>query len=165
MPSFDVVSKINLQELDNAVNQTRKEISTRFDFQGTRTEVSLLEDKTAILLKSESEGRIDAAFDVLQSKFIKRGISLRCMVREDIDTAALGHVKQLIKLQQGVPVEKAKELIRVLKDSKIKVQGSIQGDQLRVSGKNRDDLQSAIALLREQQEPQKLDLQFTNFRD
>ena len=79
--------------------------------------------------------------------------------------AALGHVKQLIKLQQGVPVEKAKELIRVLKDSKIKVQGSIQGDQLRVSGKNRDDLQSAIALLREQQEPQKLDLQFTNFRD
>jgi uncharacterized protein YajQ (UPF0234 family) len=165
MPSFDAVSKINLQELDNAVNQAKKEISTRFDFQGTHTEITVAEDKGSILLKSSSEGRIDAAYDVLQSKFIKRGISLRCMTREDMDTAALGHVKQVIKLQQGIPVEKAKDLIKVLKESKLKVQGSIQADQLRVTGKNRDDLQEAIALLRGQQEAQKIDLQFTNFRD
>lgn len=165
MPSFDVVSKINLQELDNAVNQTKKEISTRYDFQGTHTEVTLAEDKSYILLKSSSEGRLDAAFDVLQSKFVKRGISLRCMTREDVDTAALGHVKQTVRLQQGISTEKGKDLIKVLKESKLRVQGSIQGDQLRVSGKSKDDLQAAIALLREQQERLTLDLQFTNFRD
>ena len=105
MPSFDVVSKVNLQELDNAVNQTRKEISTRYDFQGTHTEVTLAEDCTSILLKSSSEGRLDAAFDVLQNKFLKRGISLRCMTRDEMDSGALGHVKQLIKdtVQPSLP--------------------------------------------------------------
>ena len=165
MPSFDVVSKVNLQELDNAVNQTRKEISTRYDFQGTHTEVTLAEDRASILLKSSSEGRLDAAFDVLQNKFLKRSISLRCMTREEVDSGALGHVKQLIKLQQGIPIEKAKDLIKVLKEQKVRVQGSIQGDELRISGKNRDDLQEAIALFRTQQEKLSLDMQFTNFRD
>lgn len=165
MPSFDIVSKINLQELDNAVNQTKKEISTRYDFQGTHTEVTLAEDKASLLLKSESEGRLDAAYEVLQSKLVKRGISLRSVTREEMETASLGHVKQLVKLQQGIPVEKAKDLIKVLKESKLKVTASIQADQLRVTGKNRDDLQSAISLCRQQQDTLKLELQFTNFRD
>jgi cyclic-di-GMP-binding protein len=165
MPSFDVVSKANLQEVDNAVNNTKKEIATRFDFQGTHTEVSFAEDKTGIQLKSSTEGRLIAAYDVLTTKLIKRGQSLRCLDPQEIDSGALGSVKQLIKLQQGIPIEKAKDLIRILKDSKIKVQGSIQADQLRISGKNRDDLQEAMALFRQQQDKLNLDLQFTNFRD
>ena len=165
MPSFDAVSKIKLEELDNAVNQTRKEISTRYDFQGTQTEVVLAEDKSSLLLKANSEGRLDAAWDVLQSKLIKRGISLRAVTREKVEKASLGNVKQLVKLQQGIPIEKAKELIRLLKESKLKVTAAIQADQLRVTGKNRDDLQAAIALLREQQDKQNIELQFTNFRD
>lgn len=165
MPSFDVVSKFDLQELDNALNQTRKEISTRYDFQGTHTELQLADDKASILIKANSEGRVDAAFDVLQTKMVKRGISLRCVTREKMETAALGHVKQRILLQQGIAIEKGRELVKVIKESKLKIQASIQGDQLRVSGKSRDDLQEAIALLKTQQDPMKLDLQFTNFRD
>jgi uncharacterized protein YajQ (UPF0234 family) len=165
MPSFDVVSKINLQELDNAVNQTRKEIATRYDFQGTQTEVTLAEDRRSILLKANSEGRLQAAYDVLQSKLVKRGVSLRALQPGPVDSAALGQVKQTIALQEGIPVEKGKELVKALKDSKLKVQAAIQGDQLRITGKNRDDLQAAIALFRGHQDRLKLDMQFTNFRD
>ena len=165
MPSFDVVSKINMQELDNALNQTRKEIGSRYDFQGTQTEVVLAEDQASLQLKANSEGRLQAAYDVLQGKLVKRGISLRVLQPGTIDPAALGHVKQQIKLQQGIPIEKARELIKALKDSKLKVQGGIQGDQLRITGKSRDDLQSAMALFREQQDKLQLDMQFTNFRD
>jgi len=165
MPSFDVVSKINMQELDNALNQTRKEIGSRYDFQGTQTEVVLAEDQASLQLKANSEGRLQAAYDVLQGKLVKRGISLRVLQPGTIDPAALGHVKQQIKLQQGIPIEKARELIKALKDSKLKVQGAIQGDQLRITGKSRDDLQSAMALFREQQDKLQLDMHFTNFRD
>lgn len=165
MPSFDAVSKIKLEELDNALNQARKEISTRYDFQGTQTELVLADDKLSITLKSTSEGRVDAAWEVLLGRLIKRGVSVRAIEREKMEKASLGSVKQLVKLQQGIPIEKAKELIRVLKDSKLKVTAAIQADQLRVTGKNRDDLQSAMAMLREQQDPQKIELQFTNFRD
>jgi len=154
MPSFDVVSKINLQELDNALNQARKEISTRYDFQGTHTEINLSDDKTSVLLKANSEGRIQAGYDVLQGRLVKRGISLRALEPGPIEPAAM-----------GIPVEKGRELIKALKDSKLKVQGAIQGDQLRISGKSRDDLQAAMALFRQQQETLKLDIQFTNFRD
>ena len=165
MPSFDVVSKINLQELDNAVNQTRKEIATRYDFQGTQTEVTLADDRASILLKANSEGRLQAAYDVLQSKLVKRGVSLRALQPGPVDSAALGQVKQTIALQQGIPVEKARELVKILKESKMKVQAAIQGDQLRASGKSKDELQAAMALFRAQQDKLKLDLQFTNFRD
>lgn len=165
MPSFDVVSKPNLQEVDNAVNNAKKEIATRYDFQGTHTEITFAEDKTSIQLRSSTEGRLDAAYDVLIGKLVKRGVSVRALERGDLDAKALGMVKQVIKLQQGIPVEKARELIKVIKESKLKVQASIQADQLRVTGKNRDDLQEAIALLRGQQEKQNLDMQFTNFRD
>ncbi len=165
MPSFDVVSKINLQELDNAVNQTRKEIATRYDFQGTHTEVTLADDRNSIQLKANSEGRLQGAYDVLQSKLVKRGVSLRALQPGPVDSAALGQVKQAIGLQQGIPVERARELVKALKDSKLKVQAAIQGDQLRVTGKNKDDLQAVIALFRGQQDKLKLDMQFTNFRD
>jgi len=118
-----------------------------------------------VLLKANSEGRIQAAYDVLQGRLVKRGISLRALEPGPVEPAAMGHVKQMIKLQQGIPVEKGRELIKILKDSKLKVQGAIQGDQLRISGKNKDDLQAVIALFRQQGEKLKLDMQFTNFRD
>lgn len=165
MPSFDVVSKVNLQELDNAVNQAKKEIATRFDFQGTQTELRLGDDRVSVLLRSSSEGRVEAAYDVLLSKAIKRGLSPRALKPQDIDTGALGVVRQTVLLQQGIAQDKAKQLIQVLKDSKLKVTAAIQGDQLRVTGKNRDDLQAAIALLRQQQDALEIDLQFNNFRD
>lgn len=165
MPSFDVVSKIDLAELDNAVNQTKKELSTRYDFQGTHADVVIAPDQTVITVKANSEDRVQAAKEVLLSKLAKRGISLRALEFLDIEKTGLHNVKQNIKLQQGIPVDKAKELTKLLKDSKMKVQGSIQGDQLRVTGKNRDDLQAAIALFRQEQDRLKLDMQFTNFRD
>jgi uncharacterized protein YajQ (UPF0234 family) len=165
MPSFDVVSKPNLQEIDNAFNQAKKELATRYDFQGTHTDLTMGDDKGSFLIKSSSEGRVQAAWDVLQSKMVKRGVSLRFLKAGDLDTAALGQVKQPIALQQGIPVDKGRELVKTLKESKIKVQASIQADQLRVTGKNKDDLQAAIALLRQQQDAVGLELQFTNFRD
>jgi uncharacterized protein YajQ (UPF0234 family) len=165
MPSFDVVSKIDLAELDNAVNQAKKELSTRYDFQGSNVDVLLAPDKTSLTVKANSEDRVQAAKEVLLSKLAKRGISLLALEYEPIEKSGLSVVKQTIRLQQGIPVEKSKELVKLLKDSKMKVQGSIQGDQLRVSGKNKDDLQAAIALFRKEQERLKLDMQFTNFRD
>lgn len=165
MPSFDVESKINMQELDNALNQARKELSTRYDFQGTNTTVELLPDKTTILIKSADQQKTEAARDVVLAKMSKRGIPLRGVKIGETDTAALGQVKVALTMQQGIPVEKSKELVKLLKDSKMKVQGSIQGDTLRVSGKNRDDLQSAIALFRQHQDSLAIDMQFTNFRD
>lgn len=165
MPSFDVVSKIDLAELDNAVNQTKKELSTRYDFQGANSDVVVSPDHTFITVKANSEERVQAAKEVLLAKLAKRGISLRVLQYEDIEKTGLSNVKQLIKLQQGIPVEKSKELIKVLKESKLKVQASIQADQLRVTGKSRDDLQAAMALFRGQQDVIKLDMQFTNFRD
>lgn len=165
MPSFDVVSKIDLAELDNAVNQTKKELSTRYDFQGTQADVVLAPDHTAITVKANSEDRVQAAKEVLLGKLAKRNVSLHALEYGDIEKTGLHNVKQVIKLQQGIPVEKSKELVKLLKESKLKVQGSIQADQLRVTGKNRDDLQAAMALFRKEQDRMKLDMQFTNFRE
>jgi cyclic-di-GMP-binding protein len=165
MPSFDVVSKIDSAELDNAVNQTKKELSTRYDFQGVNADIVLAPDRTSITVKANSEDKVQSAKEVLLARLAKRGISLFALEYEPIEKTGLSNVKQLIKLQQGIPVEKSKELIKLLKDSKMKVQGSIQADQLRVTGKNRDDLQAAIALFRKEQDRLKLDMQFTNFRD
>ena len=165
MPSFDVVSKIDLAELDNAVNQAKKEITTRYDFQGAQADIVLAPDKTSLTVKANSEDRVQAAKEVLLPKMAKRGISLLALEYEPIEKTGMSNCKQLIKLQQGIPVEKSKELVKLLKDSKMKVQGSIQADQLRVTGKNRDDLQEAIALFRREADRLKLDMQFTNFRD
>lgn len=165
MPSFDVTSKIDLSELDNAINQTKKEITTRYDFQGVNADVVLAPDKTSLTVKANSEDKVQATKEILLAKLAKRGISLFALEYEPIEKTGLSNVKQLIKLQQGISVEKSKELVKLLKDSKLKVQGSIQADQLRVTGKNKDDLQAAIALFRKEQDRLKLDMQFTNFRD
>jgi cyclic-di-GMP-binding protein len=165
MPSFDVVSKIDLAELDNAVNQTKKELSTRYDFQGANADVLVSPDHAVLTIKANAEERVQAAKEVLLAKLSKRGLSLRALEFLEMEKTGLHNVKQNIKLQQGIPVDKAKELVKLLKESKMKVQGSIQGDELRVSGKNRDDLQTAIALFRKEQDRLKLDMQFTNFRD
>ena len=165
MPSFDTVSKIDMQELDNALNQAKKEVGSRFDFQGTSTSIELASDKKTILLRANSDGRLEAAADVLLSKLSKRGVSLHALDRGKIEPAQNGHVKQTVKLIEGIALEKAKKLAACVKESKLKVQASIQGDALRVTGKNRDDLQEAMKLLRTQQEELAIDLQFNNFRD
>jgi uncharacterized protein YajQ (UPF0234 family) len=165
MPSFDVVSKLNLAELINAVSQAKKELATRYDFQGTKTDVELAPDQQSITLKSSTEDRVDAAYEILLAKLHKRGVSLRSLSREKREQMGLGMFRQLVKLQQGIPVEKSKELVKILKESKIKAQASIQGEELRVSGKNRDDLQAVIALFRQSADKVEIDMQFTNFRE
>lgn len=165
MPSFDVVSKVDLQEVDNALNQAKKEISTRFDFRGTNTDLSLGEDRSSVLIKSNSQEKVDAAYEVFLTKAVKRGLSARSIERKDPEKTGINAVRQTVVIRQGIPQEKAKAMVKAVKDSKLKVQASIQADQLRVTGKNKDDLQAAIALLRQQQQAEQIDLQFINFRD
>jgi hypothetical protein len=159
MPSFDIVSKVDPQEI--AVNQTRKEVGQRYDFKGSKTEIEL--EKEAILILSDDEYKVKAVVDVLQSKLVRRGVSLKALVYQTIEPAGGGLAKQKIDVQQGIDTEKGRKIVKLVKDSKIKVQVQIQGDQLRVSGKKRDDLQNVIALLKEQDLG--LPLQFLNFRD
>ncbi|WP_373047678.1 YajQ family cyclic di-GMP-binding protein [Vulgatibacter sp.] len=165
MPSFDIVSEVDLQEVDNAVNQTRKELGGRFDFRGVPVEVKLSDDKKSLQMKSDGEERLDAVWDVLLGKLLKRGMTANSLERQKKEPVGGKQYKQDVKLQQGIPTEKAKEIVKLLKDSKIKVQPSIQGETVRVTGKDKDDLQSAIRLVRENAESMKIDLQFTNFRD
>lgn len=159
--SFDVVCKVDLDEVKNAVSQAMKEIGQRYDFKGSVSKIELKDDK-ALVINSDDEVKLKAVIDVLQTKLHKRGVSIRSMVYGKIDPASKGSVRQEVTIQQGIPPEKAKGLIKALKDSKIKVQASIQGDQLRVSGKSRDDLQEVIALFKK--DDQGLDLQFINYR-
>lgn len=161
MPSFDIVSRVDPQEIDNALNQTRKEISQRYDFKGSKTE--LREDGNDIQLVSDDDHKVKAVVDVLQSKLVRRGVSLKALTYGPIQPAAGGLAKQTITVQQGIDADKAKHLVKLIKDSKLKVQAQIQADQVRVTGKKRDDLQDAIQLLKQQD----LDfpLQFVNFRE
>ena len=161
MRSFDVVSELNEHELDNAVNQTKKEIAQRYDFKDTQSEIE--RSKEGIVLRSNSEGRIDAARDVLESKVVRRKLSLKILDAKKPEQAGGQMWRQLIQLKEGISKEKAKEIVKAVKDSKIKVQASIQGDTVRVSGKKRDHLQETIALLKERDFD--LPLQFVNFRD
>ncbi|MGD9763045.1 MAG: YajQ family cyclic di-GMP-binding protein [Candidatus Binatia bacterium] len=161
MPSFDVVSQVDLQEVDNAVNQTRKEVAQRYDFKDTRTEVTL--DKTEIRINSSDEFKVRAAVEVFQGKAAKRQIALKSFVYGAIEPAGGGRAKQTITVQQGIASDKAREIVKAIKDAKLKVQAQIQADQVRVSGKHRDDLQHVIRLLRERDLD--LPLQFINFRD
>lgn len=161
MPSFDVVSKLNLQEVDNAFNQTQKEIITRYDFKNTDTELTR-EDKV-ITIKSATEDRLKMAVDVMYEKLVKRGVSLKFVEAGEILPTAKGHSQQILTMQDGIVQEKAKLIVKAIKESKLKVQGSIQGDSVRVTGKNKDDLQSAMQLLRGQDF--EVELQFNNFRD
>lgn len=165
MPSFDVVSKLDLHEIENAVNQAQKELTTRYDFQGTKTSVALAPDRQSINLQSSNKDRLEAAYEVLLAKLSKRGVSLMAVQAGKQEQAGLGVMKQAITFQQGIPVEKSKELVALVKEHKLKVQASIQGDQLRVTGKSRDELQGAIALFKQHADRLKVDMQFTNFRE
>ena len=159
--SFDVVSKVDMDEVKNAITQAMKEIGQRFDFKGSISKIDLKEEGV-LTLTSDDEVRLKAVIEVLQSKLVKRGVSIRAMEFGKIEPASKGSARQEVKILQGIPAEKAKGLVKVLKDAKLKVQAAIQGDQLRVSGKNKDDLQEAMALLKKND--QGLELQFTNFR-
>jgi len=159
--SFDVVSKVDLDEVRNAVTQAMKEIGQRFDFKGSVSKIEL-KDEAALTLTSDDEVKLKSVIDVLQSKLVKRGVSVRSMEFGKLEPAAKGTVRQEVKILQGIPAEKAKGLVKALKDAKLKVQAAIQGDQVRVSGKNKDDLQEAIALLKKND--QGLELTFTNYR-
>lgn len=165
MPSFDVVSKLDFHEVENAVNQAHKELTTRYDFQGTKTQVTLAADRQSIQLQSNSKERLEAAYEVVLAKLAKRGVPLLAVQPGKQEQVGLGMMKQTLTFQQGIPVEKSKELIALLKEHKLKVQGSIQGDQMRVTGKSRDELQQAIALFKANADKLKLEMQFTNFRD
>lgn len=159
--SFDVVSKTDYAEVSNALNQTSKEISQRFDFKGSRAAAELAEKD--LLLTAEDETRLRNMNDILQSKLLKRGISLKALDYQKIEPAAGGTVRQTVKVQQGIPIEKAKEVVKFIKDRKLKVQASIQGETVRVSGKDRDTLQETIAALKGHDFG--IDMQFDNYRN
>ncbi len=161
MPSFDVVSQVDLQELDNAVNQARKELGQRYDFKGSDTEVEL--EDTVIRVVSADDFKVKAATEVVESKLVRRGISLKSLVRGEIEPAANSRAKQKLEIQQGISKEKGKAIVKSLKEAKLKVQAQIQEDQVRVTGKKRDDLQAAIELLKKADYD--LPLQFINMRD
>ncbi len=158
--SFDIVSKIDYAEITNALNQTSKEVSQRFDFKGSKAAVELA-DKD-LIMSAEDDTRLRNMNDILQSKIVKRGISLKALNYQKIEPAAGGTVRQTVKIQQGIPIEKAKEIVKFVKDAKIKVQVSIQGETVRVSGKDRDVLQETIAAIKAKDFG--IDMQFDNFR-
>ncbi len=160
MPSFDIVSKVDMQEVDNAVNQTIKEIIQRYDFKGSKSQVTLESD--AIKVLADDDFRLKAIIDILQSKCIKRGISLKALQYGKVESASGGMVRQVITIQQGISKEKGKEINSVIKETKLKVQSQIQDDQVRVTGKNIDDLQEVIKLLKGKELG--VELQFVNFR-
>ena len=158
--SFDIVSKTDYAEVTNAINQTTKEISQRFDFKGSKATVEL--QAKDLMLSAEDETKLRNMNDILQSKLLKRGVSLKALDYQKVEPAAGGTVRQLIKVQQGIPTEKAKEVVRFIKDGKYKVQASIQGETVRVSGKDRDTLQEVIAALKAKDFG--IDMQFDNYR-
>lgn len=162
MPSFDVVSKVALHEVDNAVQQAAKEIGTRYDFRGTDTKVEHRKGEGIILI-SDSPSHVDAARGVLHDKLTRRNVPLKSLDAQRVEPAGGKNHRQLIKLQQGIGQDKAKLVVKFLKDTKLKVQTAIQGESLRVTGKSRDDLQAAIAQLKT--EDFGVPLQFENFRD
>ncbi len=161
MPSFDIVSKVDMQEVDNAVNQAIKEIGQRYDFKGSKSEIS--QEKDAVKIIADDDYKLKSVIDVLQSKFLKRNISIKSLQYGKVEPASGGLVRQNISVQQGISKEKGKEIIAVIKESKLKVQAQIQDDQVRVTGKNRDDLQETIQLLKGKELD--VEMQFVNFRE
>jgi uncharacterized protein YajQ (UPF0234 family) len=159
--SFDIVSKVDLQEVSNAIQQALKEVHTRFDLKDSKSNIAL-EGKDAIILTSQDDYKLKAVNDVLQQRLVKRGVPLKALSYGAIEPAAGSTVRQKISMQQGIPTEKAREIVKTIKNSKQKVQASIQGDLVRVSGKDRDTLQAVITLLRNSDFG--IDMQFTNYR-
>jgi len=160
--SFDVVSKIEMPEVQNAIQQAQKEIHQRYDLKDSHSNIELKEKDNKILLTSSDEFKLRAVVDILQSKLVKRGVPLKGLVYGEIIPAAGSTVRQEVTLQQGIPIEKAREIVKAIKDSKLKVQASIQGDFVRIAGKDRDTLQSAIKIVRDGDFG--IDMQFTNYR-
>ncbi|MBI5696739.1 MAG: YajQ family cyclic di-GMP-binding protein [Nitrospirae bacterium] len=160
--SFDIVCKVDMQEVDNAVNQVRKEVSQRFDFKGSKSDIVLDKEKGTLTLTSEDDFKLKSLDDILQSKIIKRGISLRTLNYGKVEQAGGNSVRQVVTLQQGIPQDKAKEIVKIIKNTKLKVNAAIQKDQVRVSGKSLDDLQAIIAQLKG--EDLGIDMQFENYR-
>jgi uncharacterized protein YajQ (UPF0234 family) len=158
--SFDVVSKIDMAEVTNAVTQALKEIGQRFDFKGSKSNIT--QEKDALVVISDDEYKLKSVIDILQSKLVKRGVPVRNLTYGKVEAALASTVRQRITLQQGIPTDKAKEIVKAIKEAKLKVQASIQSDQVRVSGKSRDDLQTAIALLKGKDFG--IELQFDNYR-
>jgi uncharacterized protein YajQ (UPF0234 family) len=158
--SFDIVCKIDMQEVTNALDQARREVDTRYDLKGTKNEITL--EKTDIVVNAADEMKLKAVVDILQSRLHKRGVPLKALSFGNVEDASGGRLRQRIALQQGIPIEKAREIVRLVKDSKIRVQAAIQEDQVRITGKNRDDLQAIIALVKGKDLG--IALQFTNYR-
>jgi len=158
--SFDIVSKIDLAEVDNAIQQTRKEVATRYDLKGSRCEVERQERQ--IVLTAEDEFKIRSVDEILRQKLARRGVPLKGLVFSELQKAGAGMHRQTIDIQEGIPIEKARDIVKTIKDLKLKVQASIQGDQLRVRGGKKDELQSVIRTLREKDFG--IDVQFTNYR-
>lgn len=158
--SFDIVSKTDYAEVTNAINQTVKEVSQRFDFKGSKATVEM--QGKDLLLTAEDDTKLRNMNDIFQGKLLKRGISLKALEYEKIEAAAGGTVRQVVKIQQGIPIDKAKEVVKFIKDEKLKVQASIQGETVRVSGKDRDTLQEVIAALKGKDFG--IDMTFDNYR-
>ena len=158
--SFDVVSSVDLQEVKNAIGQAMKEITTRFDLKGTNSTIDLQGEQ--IQLASSDEFKMKAIRDVLEGRLVKRGVPLKALTFGTVEKALGGTARQNVDLQKGIPSEKAREIVKVIKGTKLKVQASIQGDQVRVSGKNKDDLQAVMRLLKDTDLG--IDMQFTNYR-
>ncbi len=161
MPSFDIVSKVDEQEVDNAVNQAIKEMQQRYDFKGTKSEIKW-EKKEEIIIIADSDAKLKTVIDILQTKFVKRGVSLKSLDYGKVEDASGGLKRQVIKIQQGIPAEKAKELARLIKELDLKVQTQIQDDQMRVTGKKIDDLQAVIQALKGKDLD--INLQYLNMR-
>jgi len=159
--TFDIVSKVDLQEVSNAIQQALKEIHTRYDLKDSKSDIQM-DGKETLVLTSSDDFKLKAVNDVLQGKLVKRGVPLKALTYGPIEEAASSTVRQRITMQQGIPIEKARDIVKVIKNSKKKVQAAIQGDLVRVSGKDRDTLQEIIAMLR--QSDFGIDMQFTNYR-
>jgi uncharacterized protein YajQ (UPF0234 family) len=158
--SFDVVSKTDMQEVSNAIQQAQKELAQRFDFKGSKSSIELTAEE--IVLASDDEGKLRSVVDILETKMVKRGVALKALDYGKLEQAAGGTVRQHVKIVQGIEVEKAKAIVKAIKDAKLKVQASIQADQVRVTGRSKDDLQKAMAIVKGNDFG--IPLQFTNYR-
>lgn len=161
--SFDIVSEFDKQELVNALDQVKRELTTRFDLKDSNSTIELIEDK-AINITTNDEMKLKNIYDILQSKLVKRNLSLKILDPQKVENALGGNVKQEIKLKKGLTTELAKKIVAMIKDTKLKVQASIQGDSVRVTGKSRDDLQDVIKAVRAKEDEIDAPLQFTNYR-
>lgn len=161
MPSFDVVSRVDMQEIDNAVNQSKKEIETRYDFRGGKCGIEL--EKESLTLTADDKMKLSAVVDILKQKVVKRGVGVRALDFKDPEDASLGSLRQKVLIRQGISQDDGKKIVKIIKDAKLpKIQAQIQQDQVRVTGPKKDSLQEVIALLKDKIE---LELQFVNFKD